>query len=330
MTIQNCLVVGGAGFIGSHIVETLLAKNYTVRVLDNFTTGTLSNLRHVLDHIELIPGDIRQVDTVAKACQGIDAVYHQAAIASVAQCTEDPLGSHDVNVTGTLNVLEQAKRAGVQKVMFASSAAVYGANPEPIKTEDMPPSPISKYGIDKLTGENYCRYYGHASDMDVICFRYFNVFGPRQLKNSHYSGVLTIFVNTLLAKGAFKLYGTGEQTRDFVHVHDIVQANLLALKSPPKGFSLFNVATRQEYSLLTILNWLQQQVSETLDIEYLPERRHDLRQSLGCIESITRELGYTPQKEFFKGLQEFIEYTQEGAHHILHLPSTHPLLLQSA
>jgi UDP-glucose 4-epimerase len=300
--VKRCLVTGGAGFIGSHLVERLLQEGYAVCVLDNFSSGKRENLNACSDNIELIQADIRDLEALIEACTGVDAVFHQAAIASVYHSIMDPHETHQVNVNGTVNVLEAAHRTGVKQVILASSAAVYGADASLPKSEKMSVKPVSPYGLQKLVGEQYGEIYSNLFDLKVTCFRYFNVYGTRQDPRSQYSGVISIFIDTILSGGMPTIYGDGLQSRDFVHVSDICQANILALNNQTDSFGVFNVGCGVSYSLLDLLSCLKKHSGKVFDIQFKQDRRGDLRHSLADISTIQQALGYVPQGNFENGL----------------------------
>lgn len=306
--MSKCLVTGGAGFIGSHLVEALLKEGHSVTVFDNFSTGILENLSTVQSSIQLIKGDILDRDLLRQACQNIDFVFHQAASASVTASLKDPFIAHDVNVTGTINVLEAARLANVSRLIFASSAAVYGSDPILPKSEEHSPKPINPYGLSKYVGELYCQQFSSLFDIQAICFRYFNVYGPRQNPNSQYSGVISNFINKVKAGERPIIYGDGLQTRDFINVQDIVQALLLGLKPSKSSFAIYNVATGQGKNLFDILNAIEQCLGREIPVEYRPERRKDIRHSIGDNQKIIQQLGFKPQKEFVQGLNELVNY----------------------
>jgi nucleoside-diphosphate-sugar epimerase len=220
------LVTGGAGFIGSNIAERLVQQGERVRVLDNFATGKRENIAPWLDRIELIEGDVRDPETVRRAMEGVEYVLHQAALPSVPRSVADPLTTHQVNATGTLNVLLAAREAGVKRLVYASSSSVYGNNPELPKREDMPTNPLSPYAVSKLAGEQYCRTFAQVYGLDTVCLRYFNVFGPRQDPASQYAAVVPKFVTAMLNGGQPVIYGDGTQSRDFTYVENVVEINL--------------------------------------------------------------------------------------------------------
>lgn len=304
--MQHCLVTGGAGFIGSHLVEALLRQGHRVRVLDNLSSGSRENLASVLPQINLLEGDIRDFNTVMVACKGINMVFHHAASSSVTESIANPLVAHDHNVTGTLHLLEASRQQGVQKVIMASSAAVYGTDPVMPKHEAMPAVPINPYGLSKYMDELYSELYTGLINLPVVCFRYFNVFGPRQNPNSQYSGVISRFINSVITGEPPVIYGDGYQSRDFVYVSDIVQANLLAMHAPIPGFAVYNVATGTGKNLHDILNVLREETQLPLDVVYKEERRKDIRHSLGDITRIKADLGFAPSVSFAEGLKTLL------------------------
>lgn len=308
----NCLVTGGAGFIGSHLSEGLLAKGHQVRVLDNFSTGSRDNLAAIRHQIDLVEGDIRDFETIRRAATGMDVIFHEAAMASVFESMQNPARNHDINVNGTLYALEAARQAKVPRFVFASSAAVYGPAPEIPIMEIMPVNPVSPYGMSKLMGEQYCQMYTQLYGLQSMCLRYFNVYGPRQNPKSPYSGVISIFTDTVLAGGTPVIYGDGLQSRDFIHVSDIVAANLLAMTTPHQS-GIFNVANGQRHSLLDVLDVLQKHTGKPVTFEYRPERRGDVRDSCADISRICNELGFQPQMSFTKGLSAYADFMAASA-----------------
>ena len=231
--MSRVLVTGGAGFIGSHLVDALLARGDDVRVLDNFSTGDRRNLLHVAQHIEIVEGDLRSFERVLTAVQGCEVVFHQAALPSVPRSIQDPLSSSEVNVTGTLNVLLAARDAGVRRVVYASSSSVYGSTaPTEVKTEDMPVAPLSPYGVAKFAGEAYCSSFHEVYGLETVSLRYFNVFGPRQSPISEYAAVIPNFFAAAFMNERPVVYGDGEQSRDFTYVDNVVAANLAAASAP--------------------------------------------------------------------------------------------------
>jgi nucleoside-diphosphate-sugar epimerase len=304
-SVHTCLVTGGAGFIGSHLVHELVRRGQGVRVLDNFSTGRRENLAQVLGRIELIEGDIRDRSAVQAATVGVDYVLHQAALASVTQSVADPMATHEVNVTGTLNVLLAARDCGVKRVVFASSCAIYGNDPHLPKREDMAPLPLSPYAASKLSGEGYCLAFHEVFGLPTVSLRYFNVFGPRQDPGSPYSAVIPRFIAAARKGEALTIYGDGMQSRDFVYVADVVMANLLACKATDAVGQVVNVASGHAYSLLGLVTHLKRLlVDKPLRVEHLDARPGDVRHSLGDIQKARHLLGYEPSVAFGDGLRE--------------------------
>ena len=300
------LVTGGAGFIGSHLTAELATRlssqNDEVIVLDNFSTGKRENLNGL--PVRIITGDVRDIGCLRTALSGVDTVFHQAAICSVARSMEDPIETHEVNATGTLNVLEAARREGVRRVILASSSAVYGDSEILPKHEDMETAPLSPYAISKLIGELYCRLYWNSFRLETVVLRYFNVFGPRQNPDSDYAAVIPKFLNAIINEARPYVYGDGSQTRDFTYVQDVVDANLAAAVSPSAAGEIMNIACGDRRSLLDLLN----QLEETMQCDATPlfhERRAgDIWHSQASIEKAQQILNYSPQVEFADGLRE--------------------------
>ena len=272
------LVTGGAGFIGSHIVDRLLADGYRVRVLDNFSTGKRENLPES-DDLEIMTGDVGSFDDVHKAMKDVELVFHEAAIASVPKTINDPLGSHQTNYVGTLNVLEAARQQGTKRVVFASSAAVYGDLPELPKREDMPLKPLSPYAVDKLASEYACQMYTHLHGLETVCLRYFNVYGPRQDPGSPYSGVISIFADRLKKGEQPVIYGDGEQTRDFVFVSDVVEANIKAATARQGGRQGDQYRDRTSGHTQRLLKSMCRILNRKFDPGYEKARAGDIRHS---------------------------------------------------
>ncbi len=295
------LVTGGAGFIGSHLVEALLAKRHDVTVLDNLSSGRMSNLSAVKDKIVFIKGDICDVNTVKKACEGKDVVFHLAAIASVPYSVQHPLEAHEVNITGTLKVLIAARDAEVKRVIYSSSAAVYGDEPSLPKTENSPLKPMTPYALSKLASEQYALIFHKIYGMETVALRYFNVFGPRQDPSSPYSGVITKFVTALKSGKQPIIFGDGMQTRDFVFVSDVVQANLKAMTAKAAG-KVFNIATGVQVSVKEMLVHL----NEILDTKIAPKFEHaqkgDIVHSVADISEAKKVLHFSPGVPFHEGL----------------------------
>jgi len=299
------LVTGGAGFIGSHIVEQLLKDGHQARVLDNFTTGKRDNLGFAAGSagLEVIEGDIRDAEAVAAAMKDIDGVFHEAALVSVPKSVEQPALDFDINVKGTFTVFDAARQAGVRRVVFASSAAVYGDNPELPLSETARPTPLSPYGLDKLYTEQLGALYQSLYGQQMLALRYFNVFGPRQDPGSSYSGVISIFVDRLRSGKVPTIYGDGEQTRDFVYVGDIVQANLKAMFADYSGFRVFNVGCGRQTSLNELFSHLKGLTGSSLAPFYAEPRLGDVKHSLSDISEIRRDLAYSPAFTLAEGLR---------------------------
>jgi UDP-glucose 4-epimerase len=291
--MKAALVTGGAGFIGSHIVDRLLADGCKVRVLDDFSTGHQENLA-AAGNIEIIEGDVGDPETVANAVDGVDVVFHEAAIASVPKTIEDPLGSQRTNYQGTLNVLEAARNASAKRVVFASSAAIYGDDPELPKIEDMPAKPLSPYAVDKLASEYACQMYTRLYGLETVCLRYFNVYGPRQDPSSAYSGVISVFADRLKEGAQPTIYGDGEQTRDFIYISDVVAANINAATEPGAAGDVFNVATGNKVSLNELLRVMAGLCGQESNPTYGEARPGDIRHSLANINKAVKQLNVEP------------------------------------
>ena len=300
---MNYLVTGGAGFIGSHITERLLADGHTVRILDNFSTGKRENIPAAAG-VEVIEGDVGDIETVRNAMQDMNYVFHEAAIASVPETVGNPLASERINYRGTLNILESARHAGVKRVVFACSAAVYGDLPELPKREGMPLKPLSPYAVDKLASEHACKVYTHLYGLEAVALRYFNVFGPRQDPSSPYSGVISIFSDCLRQGKQPTIYGDGEQTRDFVFVSDVVEANIRAAASATSPGSAINIATGNTLSINDLLRTICHIQGQPFAPRYLPGRQGDIRHSRADISLARELLEWEPVVEFETGLRE--------------------------
>ena len=300
--ITHALVTGGAGFIGSHLVDALIGQGARVTVIDNLSTGRRENLREAGPGLHFHEGDIRDRDLLKKLMHGVDVVFHQAAVVSVPLSVAQPLESAEVNEMGTLTVLETARQAGCRRVVLASSSAVYGDDPQLPKREEMTLRPLSPYAIQKMVGEHYAGLYGTLYGLETACLRYFNVFGPRQDPSSPYSGVISIFMDRAVAGRAPSIYGDGEQTRDFVYVQDVVAANLGAATARDAAGQVFNIGTGQTITV----NRLWQNVAELAGIdlapEYQPARDGDIVHSVAAIAAARQHLGFDPAVSFEEGL----------------------------
>jgi nucleoside-diphosphate-sugar epimerase len=300
--MSSVLVTGGAGFIGSHLVERLLELGHSVRVLDNFSTGRRENLTGFLSQIDLIEGDIRDEASVRKAVEGVDFVFHEAALASVPRSVKSPSSANEVNVTGTLNVLIGARDAGVRRVIYASSSSVYGNTPELPKREDMTPHPESPYAVSKLAAENYCVAFNGLYDIECVALRYFNVFGPRQDPSSQYAAVVPLFVSALLRGDPPVIYGDGEQSRDFTYVGNVVDANVSAMLSDGVAGEVMNVACGRTTTVNVLLSVLQELVGTSIQARYEGERPGDVRHSFADVGKAERLLGVSSCVSFREAL----------------------------
>lgn len=309
--MAHYLITGGAGFIGSHLVEALLKRGDQVRVLDNFSTGKRENLipltsNFQLPTLEIIEGDIRDLDTVRRAMQGADYALHHAAIVSVPQSMADPAATHNVNVTGTLNVLMAARQASLKRLVFASSCSVYGDNGDLPLKEMALPRPLSPYAASKLAGEMYCQAFFAAYGLPAVCLRYFNIYGPRQNPNGDYAAVIPRFAERIKAGQPPVIYGDGQQTRDFVHVSDVVRANLLVCERKEAIGQVLNVASGRRVSLLELADTFNRLQGTRFAPQLEPERAGDIRHSAGAGERIATVLGFSPQTLLDDGLRPLV------------------------
>jgi nucleoside-diphosphate-sugar epimerase len=303
------LVTGGAGFIGSNIVTELVERGARVRVLDDFSTGRRENLASLLEYIDLIEGSLQDLPTVRRAVEGVDYVLHQAALPSVARSIDNPLATHAVNTTGTLHLLVSARDAGVKRVVYASSSSIYGDSPTLPKQEDMPPRPKSPYAVSKLAGEQYCRSFAGVYDLETVCLRYFNVFGPRQDPTSQYSAVIPLFITAILRGELPTVYGDGGQSRDFTYVTNVVQANFLAATAPDDVVGrVFNVACGERYTLLDLIAALNDILGTGVEPVHAAARPGDVRHSLADITAAQEAMGYRVEVDFHEGLRRTVEW----------------------
>jgi nucleoside-diphosphate-sugar epimerase len=313
--MKKCLVTGGAGFIGSHLVEHLVGASVQVKVLDNLSSGLLQNLEPFREYIDFKEGDVRDVATLREMMSGVEVVFHQAALVSVPQSVEDPIEAAMVNDLGTLNVLEAARHSGVRRAVCASSCAVYGDLPQLPKKEEMDTKPMSPYAASKLHGETYARLYGDLYGLETVCLRYFNVYGPRQDPSSPYSGVISIFMDKAARGKPPTIYGDGEQFRDFVYVADVVQANLLAAQRKNISTVVINVGTGKS---LTV-NSLWKNIAELTGVQGEPERANsrpgDIRYSVAEISRARELLGFEPRYGLEEGLQLTWEWYRQRIGH---------------
>lgn len=311
--MANVLVTGGAGFIASHIAEACVRRGDKVRVLDNLCTGFLHNLETIRQDIEFVEGDVADEAVVARAMQGVDLVFHQAALASVPLSIERPMDTHRSCVTGTLNVLNQAAKAGVRRVVYAASSSAYGDRPFSAKRESDLPQVLSPYAAAKLAGELYCQAFYHSFGLETVGLRYFNVFGPRQDPASPYSAVIPLFVTAILSGNPPTIYGDGGQSRDFIFVKNVVQGNLLAGDTPAAAGRIFNMAEGRQTSLLQLLQLLSELLGQTVEPNFQPARVGDVRESLADITQARTVLGYEPKTSLEEGLRQTIDYYRELA-----------------
>ena len=302
------LVTGGAGFIGSNIVEELVKRKEGVRVIDNFITGKRENLHPFMDNIELIEGDIRSKDDLKKALKDVEYVIHQAALRSVPKSVDDPFLTNDINVNGTLSLLFEAKKAKVKRVVYASSSSVYGDVKHFPQREDFNPRPISPYGVSKLTGENYCCAFSATFGLETVSLRYFNVFGPRQNPESKYSACIPAFLSRMLKKKPAIIEWDGKQSRDFTYVSNVVDANLGAAVAEGISGEVINVACGETTSVLDIVNMVNDILGKDIKPEYAPKRPGDVRKTYADITKMRKILGLTPKVQFKQGLEMTIEW----------------------
>ncbi len=307
------LVTGGAGFIGSHIVEGLVRRGESVRVLDNLSTGRLDKLAGVRNQIDFVNGDITNPADCAKACLGATFVLHQAAIRSVPKSMDRPLPSNEANVTGTLNMLVAARAAGVKRVVYASSSSVYGGCKVFPQKEDMRPQPLSPYAVSKLAAEQYTIVWAKSFGLQTVSLRYFNVFGPRQDPESLYSAVIPKFMESAMSSVPLDVHWDGKQSRDFTHVANVVSANILAAKAPAKvSGEVFNVANNETHSLLDMITVIEKIVGRKLQRRHHPMRAGDVRKTWADNRKIRRTLGYKPLVGFEQGLRETWDWFVRG------------------
>jgi UDP-glucose 4-epimerase len=309
----NILVTGGAGFIGSHLAEALVRKGHRVRVLDNFYSGNLANLKPVRDDVEVVRGSCADLRVARAACKGIDMVYHEGAVPSVARSVDRPDESHLNNATATLHMLLAARDAGASRFVYAGSSSVYGDLAKLPKREDMPVRPLSPYAVGKMTGEHYLRIFNSLYGMETLSLRYFNVFGPRQNASSPYSGVISLFITNLLAGRPVKIYGDGKQSRDFTYVANVVDGNLRALTAKGLAGQSVNLATGHRVTLNQLLSKVARYLGVKADVSYEKPRAGDIRHSLADIELARKLLGYKPVVTFDDGLAETIDWYRESS-----------------
>jgi nucleoside-diphosphate-sugar epimerase len=310
--MDNFLVTGGAGFIGSHLVEALIKRGSRVRVLDNFSTGKKENIALFLDRIELIEGDIREFETCRRAVQGVDDVLHHAALISVPLSIKNPVSTHDINVSGTLNLLWASVEAGLRRFILASSAATYGdAGSLPLK-EGEEGRPLSPYALSKVVGEKYGQYFCRAYRLETISLRYFNVFGPRQDPLSPYASVIPLFLKKVLAGERLQIYDDGEQSRDFIFIDDIVAANLLAVSAPAEAVGgVYNIACGEKTTINALAAEINRLAGLSIEPLHLEPRAGDIRHSYADIGLARKHLGFAPRVNFRTGLEATMAWYRE-------------------
>jgi UDP-glucose 4-epimerase len=300
--VSHCLVTGGAGFIGSHLVEELLARGHKVRVLDDCSTGNLANLAGMRERIDFVHGSVTDPDLVRRATAGCEVVYHLAALPSVVQSVQDPVRSHAITATGTVHVLDAARQAKVRRVIYAASSSAYGDQPGEFRRETDPLIPLSPYAAAKLAGEHYCQCATAVYGLETVRLRFFNVFGPRQDAKSPYSGVIALFIAAMKQGKQPTIFGDGLQTRDFVYVANVVQAILLAAEAKTAAGNVYNIGNGAATTVLELVKVLNELLGTTIKPVHQPPRAGDVRHSLADITAARRDLGYQPKVSFREGL----------------------------
>lgn len=303
--MKKALVTGGAGFIGSHLVDALVEKGVTVTVFDDLSTGKKENLSNVLDRITFTEGCVSNYDLVAKAAGGADVIFHLAAIASVVRSVEDPLMTYKINTSGTLTVFEAARTQSVPRVVYASSSAVYGNLPDLPKSEESPCCPTTPYGLHKMIGEGLAKLYRDLYGLRTTGLRFFNVFGPRQDPSSPYSGVISIFKDKITKREPITIFGDGETTRDFIYVADVITA-LLAAAEKKEARDVYNIGTGVEISLHDVVKALEAVLNISAEVSYAPERTGDIKRSVADIGKAKRDLGWQPTVSFEDGIKKTV------------------------
>jgi len=313
--MKLALVTGGAGFIGSHLVDGLLEAGYAVRVIDDFSSGNRANLAHHGDKIEIVEGSIIDADTCQRVCQGVDVIFHQAAVPSVPRSIDQPLPSHAANIDGTFGLLMAARDAGVRRVVYAASSSAYGETKVQPKIETMASQPLSPYAVQKLTGEHYCNVFATCFGLSTVALRYFNVFGPRQNPKSQYAAAIPAFITAIHEDRPPTVYGDGEQTRDFTFIKNVVHANLKAATAGDDASGqVMNIACGGAISVNRIIAMINETLGKNVQPEYVPQRAGDIKHSLADISKAKALIGYEPNVSIEEGLSQTIRwYTQRGA-----------------
>ncbi len=305
------LITGGGGFIGSNIARALLKEGAQVRIIDNFSTGRKVNLTGIEDKLELIEGDIRDYWTVSEAVAGVDYILHQAALASVPRSIKNPLSSSEVNINGTLNILDAARKAGVKRVVMASSSSVYGDTPTLPKHEGMVPDPLSPYAVSKLADEKYCKVFYDLYGLETVCLRYFNIFGPHQDPQSEYAAVVPKFITSFLNGKQPTVYGDGEQSRDFTFIDNAVSANLKATTAKDAPGKYYNIACGGQYTLNQLLDRLREIIGVDIKAKYDSPRKGDIKHSFADISRAEKDLGYKMIVDFKEGLKKTVDWYKQ-------------------
>ncbi len=306
------LITGGAGFIGSNLADALVANGDKVRIIDNFSSGKRENIAHLEDKIEIIDGDIRDYWTVLQAVDGIDYVLHQAALPSVPRSVKNPLTSNEVNINGTLNMLEAAKNAGVKKFVMASSSSVYGESEELPKHEGLRPDPLSPYAVTKLTAEYYLKVYWQLYNFPTVALRYFNIFGPKQDPASEYAAVVPKFITSLMENEPPTVFGNGEQSRDFTYIDNCVNANIVAATNDKISGDYFNVACGGQFTLNDLLDELREIIGTDTQAKYVDTRPGDIKHSFASVDKL-KAFGYNPTVSFKDGLIKTVAFFKDQA-----------------
>lgn len=307
------LITGGAGFIGSNIARHLINQKESVVILDNLSTGKLSNLKEIADKIHFIEGDIRNIQTIKKACEGVDFILHQAALRAVGRSIDNPLETNENNITGTLNVLVVAKEAKVKRVVYASSSSVYGNTDANYNVETLPTSPESPYALTKLTGEHYCRIFSRIFGLETVSLRYFNVFGPYQNLESKYSAVIPIFIDHLLRNKTSEIHWDGNQSRDFTYVDNVIQANIKAATSQGEILGeAYNIGNGENISINGVYSLLQELLGVFIPAKHSPKRSGDIYKTHADITKAKKDFGYEPTISFQDGLKISIDWYKKN------------------
>jgi nucleoside-diphosphate-sugar epimerase len=309
------LITGGAGFIGSSLARALLARGDSVRIIDNFSSGKRENLADIADRVQVLAADILDDAALARAVEGVEVIFHEAAIPSVPKSMEEPVENHAANATGTLKVLDRARRAGVRRVVYAASSAAYGDEPTLPKVESMAPAPISPYGASKLAGESYMQVYARAYGLETVCLRYFNVFGPRQDPKSEYAAVIPKFITAALAGQQPRIFGDGTQSRDFCFIDNVIEANFKAASGDARQISggVFNIACGQAADLNQVVALIGDILGRKIEPRHEAERAGDIKHSYADITAARQRLGYTAAVPFAEGLRRTVDWYRSRA-----------------